>query len=31
MPEYTALAVLSVLGTLAAERWWLRTNSRAEA
>ena len=25
MPEYTILAVLSVLGVLAAERWWLRT------
>ncbi|MGG5258304.1 lycopene cyclase domain-containing protein [Phycicoccus avicenniae] len=25
MPEYTALAVLSVLLTLAAERFWLRT------
>jgi lycopene cyclase domain-containing protein len=25
MPEYTALAVLSVLATLAVERWWLRT------
>ncbi len=25
MPEYTFLAVLSVLGVLAAERWWLRT------
>jgi len=25
MPEYTVLAVLSVLGLLAAERWWLRT------
>lgn len=25
MPEYTALAVLSVLGTVAAERFWLRT------
>ncbi len=25
MPEYTVLAVLSVLGTLAAERFWLRT------
>jgi lycopene cyclase domain-containing protein len=25
MPEYTALAVLSVLGTLAVERFWLRT------
>ena len=25
MPEYTALAVLSVVGTLAAERFWLRT------
>jgi lycopene cyclase domain-containing protein len=25
MPEYTALAVLSVLVTVAAERFWLRT------
>ncbi len=25
MPEYTLLAVLSVLGTVAAERFWLRT------
>lgn len=25
MPEYTLLAVLSVLGVLAAERFWLRT------
>lgn len=25
MPEYTALAVLSVLATVAAERFWLRT------
>ena len=25
MPEYTVLAVLSVLATLAVERWWLRT------
>lgn len=25
VPEYTLLAVLSVLATLAAERWWLRT------
>ncbi len=25
MPEYTVLAVLSVLGVAAAERWWLRT------
>jgi lycopene cyclase domain-containing protein len=25
MPEYTALAVLSVAGTFAAERFWLRT------
>jgi lycopene cyclase domain-containing protein len=25
MPEYTALAALSVLATLAAERFWLRT------
>jgi lycopene cyclase domain-containing protein len=25
MPEYTALAVLSVVGTLAAERFWFRT------
>lgn len=25
MPEYTALAVLSVLGTLAVERFWFRT------
>ncbi|GAA4399227.1 hypothetical protein GCM10023168_06230 [Fodinibacter luteus] len=25
MPEYTALAVLSVLGTVAVERFWLRT------
>ncbi|MGV1009404.1 MAG: lycopene cyclase domain-containing protein [Dermatophilaceae bacterium] len=25
MPEYTALAVLSVLAVLAAERFWLRT------
>ena len=25
MPEYTVLAALSVLATLAAERWWLRT------
>ena len=25
MPEYTVLAVLSVLVVLAAERWWLRT------
>jgi lycopene cyclase domain-containing protein len=25
MPEYTALAVLSVVGTFAAERFWFRT------
>lgn len=25
MPEYTVLAVLSVLGTVAVERFWLRT------
>jgi lycopene cyclase domain-containing protein len=25
MPEYTALAVVSVVGTLLAERFWLRT------
>jgi len=25
VPEYTVLAVLSVLGTLAVERFWLRT------
>lgn len=25
MPEYTLLAVVSVLGTVAAERFWLRT------
>ena len=25
MPEYTVLAVASVLATLAVERWWLRT------
>ena len=25
MPEYTLLAVASVLATLAVERWWLRT------
>ena len=25
MPEYTALAAVSVLLVLAAERWWLRT------
>ena len=25
MPEYTVLAVLSVVGTLAAERFWFRT------
>ncbi len=25
MPEYTVLAVLSVVLVLAAERWWLRT------
>lgn len=25
MPEYTALAVLSVVGTVLAERFWLRT------
>lgn len=25
MPEYTALAVLSVLGTLGVERFWFRT------
>ena len=25
MPEYTALAIVSVLLVLAAERWWLRT------
>ena len=25
MPEYTVLAVVSVLGTLAVERFWLRT------
>ena len=25
MPEYTVLAVVSVLAVLAVERWWLRT------
>ncbi|MFZ4515908.1 MAG: lycopene cyclase domain-containing protein [Acidimicrobiia bacterium] len=25
MPEYTMLAVLAVLATVAAEHWWLRT------
>lgn len=25
MPEYTVLAVLSVVATIAVERWWLRT------
>ncbi len=31
MPEYTAMAVLSVVGTLAAERFWLRTGILRQA
>ena len=31
MPEYTAIAVLSVLGTVAAERLWLRTGVFSQA